>query len=96
MRLKFSAMGKASQRKQAAARMPSAEELAELASAMPSGAGAPWGSIEIRCFRRGSVRRWTILEGDRSNRKRLRSPDGRVGQSLPATRIMDLLRRELR
>ena len=97
-RLKMSAMGKASQRIQAERRMAdiTPEILAELASSMPSGSGTPTGSIEIRNFRTGTVRRWTLLQGDRANQYRLRSPDGRTGKSISATRICDLLRGRLR
>jgi hypothetical protein len=96
-RLKFSAMGKASQRVQAARRLSSVtpEYLAELASAMPFGKGDPTGAIEIRNFLTGRVLRWTKLRGDRVNQHRLRSPDGRVSKSVSATRIMDRLRKVL-
>jgi len=93
-RLKCSSMGKRSQQIQQERRMAgiTPEYLAELASAMPSGPGAPVGSIEIRNFRTGTVRRWTILQGTRANQYRLRHPDGRTGASISATRIMDRLR----
>lgn len=94
-RLKMSAMGKVSQRVQAERRMAgiTPEILAELASAMPLGPGTPTGSIEIRNFRTGTVRRWTMLQGDRRNQRRLRAPSGKTGASISATRIMDLLRK---
>lgn len=97
-RLKMSAMGKRSQQVQAERRMAeiTPEILAEIASAMPTCPGTPTGSIEIRNFRTGTVRRWTMLQGDRSNQYRLRSPDGRTGKSISATRIFELLRGRFR
>jgi hypothetical protein len=39
------------------------------------------GSLEYRCFRTGTIKRWTILRGDRVDRVILRSPDGRKTDS---------------
>ena len=81
-RLKFSAMGKLSQRIQAdrrAADLPERiRELAEIdVQNLPRKEGDALGCLQWTDFRTGRVRRWTVRIGDRADRITLHSPDGR-------------------
>jgi len=81
-RLRFSAMGKASQRVQAERRIIGIEDrilaMAEIdAQNLPRKQGDAIGSLQWTDFRTGRVRRWTVKIGDRIDRITLHSPDGR-------------------
>lgn len=96
-RLRMSALGKISQRRQRERREVeiTQEFLANLASAQPCGEGSAVGSIEIRNFLTGGIRRWTLVRGHRKDQYALRAPDGRASQPHSATWIMDHLRGRL-
>lgn len=98
MRLKFSAMGKASQRVQAERRLAAVtpEYLAEIATTQLCCEGAVVGSVEIRNFLTGTVKRWALVQGHRKDRFAMRAPDGRKSTPHSATWIMDRLRKHLR
>ena len=75
----MSAMGKASQRVQAARRMAkmTPEILMGLASNPRYSEGDSLGSITWHNHRTGRVTKWIVERGPRLNNYRLRSPDGR-------------------
>ena len=75
----MSAMGKSSQRVQAAARMAciTPETLMELVANPPLSEGESLGSLTWHNHRTGQVTRWVLERGPRANNYRLRSPDGR-------------------
>lgn len=97
-RLKMSAMGKASQRVQAAKRMERVtpeylrdmEEI-EIAN-LPRKKGDALGSLQWTDFRTGKVRRWTVRIGARRDQITLHSPDGRGTGSHGWSWVMDHLR----
>ena len=96
-RLRFSAMGKASQRAQAERRMVDLperiREQAEWdAQNLPRKQGDALGCLQWTDFRTGRVRRWTVRIGDRVDRITLESPDGRTTGSHGWTWAMDHLR----
>lgn len=80
--LRFSAMGKASQRIQSERRMVGMEDrIREMAEwdvqNLPRKQGDALGSLQWTDFRTGRVRRWTVKIGDRIDRITLHAPDGR-------------------
>jgi len=96
-RLRFSEMGKTSQRVQAECRMidfkERMHELAELeVQNLPQNQGDSLGSLQWTDFRTGKVRRWTVKIGDRIDRITLESPDGRKTASHGWTWALDHLR----
>jgi len=96
-RLRFSAMGKASQRVQSERRMVDLperiREQAEWdAQNLPRKQGDALGCLQWTDFRTGRVRRWTVRIGDRVDRITLESPDGRKTESHGWTWAMDHLR----
>ena len=50
------------------------------------------GSLEFRDLRSGMVKRWVVLQGDRADRVKLRTPDGRTSGSHGWTRMLESLR----
>jgi hypothetical protein len=78
-RLKMSAMGKASQRVQAARREAemTPEILMDLAANPLFREGDSMGSLTWHNHRTGRVTKWIVERGPRVNNYRLRSPDGR-------------------
>ena len=78
-RLRFSAMGKASQRVQSERRMAemTPEILQDLAANPHYAEGDSLGSITWHNHRTGRVTKWIVERGPRINNYRLRSPDGR-------------------
>jgi hypothetical protein len=96
-RLKFSRMGKRSQDVQRELRESeiTPELLMDIETAQACGEGSAVGSIEIRNFITGKVRRWTLVRGHRKDQYALRSPDGRTSRPHSATWIMDHLRGRL-
>ena len=97
-RLRMSAMGKASQRVQAAKRMElvTPEYLRDLEEIeitnLPRKQGDPIGCLQWHDFRTGRVRRWTVRIGDRVDRITLHTPDGRRTKSSGWTWVMEHLR----
>lgn len=99
-RLRFSTMGKQSQRVQAERRMADLPErlleLAEIeAQNLPRQQGDAIGCLQWTCFRTGRVRRWIIRIGSRADRLTLESPGGRKTSSHGWTWILTHLRRHL-
>ena len=97
---RFSEMGKASQRVQAARRMADfPERLREQAEIeainLPRRQNDPIGSLQWTDFRTGTVKRWTVRIGDRADRMTLHAPDGRATKSHGWTWILSHLRRHL-
>ena len=95
--LRFSTMGKQSQRVKAERRMEGAEdrirELAEIEIAnLPRKQGDPLGCLQWHDFRSGKVRRWTVRIGDRADRVTLHAPDGRATDSHGWSWVMSHLR----
>ena len=93
----MSAMGKASQRVQQAARMERmADRILELAEYdvwnLPRKQGDALGSLQWTDFRTGKVRRWTVRIGDRIDRITLHFPDGRKTRSSGWTWALNHLR----
>ena len=81
-RQRFSDMGKASQRAQAARRMEGyndrIREIAEIeCENLPRKQGDAIGCLQWTDFRTGKVRRWTVKIGERADQITLHSPDGR-------------------
>ena len=96
-RLKFSAMGRASQRAQSYRRNDGTEEriraLAESdAENLPRKQGDALGCLQWTDFRTGQVRRWTVRIGDRRDRITLHAPDGRATESHGWSWVMAHLR----
>lgn len=97
-RLRMSAMGKASQKSQAAKRMELVtpeyiRELREIEIAnMPRKQGDALGCLQWHDFRTGKVRRWTVRIGDRVDRVTLHAPDGRTTTSHGWSWVMSHLR----
>ena len=96
-RLRFSAMGKASQRVQSERRMVDVQELLrEMAEwdvqNLPRKQGDALGRLQWTDFRTGKVRRWVVRIGDRSDRMTMESPDGRKTQSHGWTYLLNHLR----
>ena len=93
----MSALGKISQQRRREAREASMtpEMLMDLATAQGCGEGAAVGSLEIRNFLTGKIRRWTLIAGHRKDQFALRAPDGRTSLPHSATWIMDHLRGRL-
>jgi len=96
-RLRFSAMGKESQRVQAERRMEGMEdrirEMAEIeAQNLPRKQGDPLGCLQWTDFRTGRVRRWMVRIGDRIDRVTLHTPDGKRTNSHGWTWIVNHLR----
>jgi len=96
-RLRFSAMGKASQRVQSERRMADMpERLREMVEwdtqNLPRKHGDPLGCLQWTDFRTGKVRRWTVRIGDRVDRITLESPDGRKTESHGWSWALDHLR----
>ena len=96
-RLRFSAMGKASQRVQSERRMADAQErLREMTEwdvqNLPRKQGDPIGCLQWTDFRTGKVRRWVVRIGNRSDRMTMETPDGRKTQSHGWTYLLNHLR----
>lgn len=97
-RFRMRAMGKVSQRVQAAKRMErvTPEYLRELEEIeiqnFPRREGDALGCLQWTDFRTGKVRRWTVRIGDRIDRVTLHAPDGRKTASHGWTWVMDHLR----
>jgi hypothetical protein len=71
-------------------------ELAEAeAINLPRKQGDPVGILQWTDLRTGTVKRWTLLIGDRADRLVMRSPDGRATRSHGWTWILDHLRGHL-
>ena len=92
----MSAMGKASQRVQQAARIERmAERLQEQAEwdvlNYPRKQGSPLGSLQWHDFRTGKVRRWTVRIGDRMDRITLEM-NGKKTDSHGWSWVLDRLR----
>jgi hypothetical protein len=96
----MSAMGKASQRVQAEARLERARET-EAARALwevlnfPRRTGDALGCLQWTDFRTGKVRRWVVEIGARRDQIVLRSPDGRRSGPHGWAWVMDHLRPKL-
>ena len=96
-RLRFSVMGKASQRIQAERRMTDANEriraLREIeVENLPRKQGDALGCLQWTDFQTGKVRRWIIRIGDRIDRVTVESPGGKPTHSHGWTWVMDNLR----
>lgn len=79
MRLRFSVMGKASQRVQAERRAEGAaeriREMAEIEAVnLPRRRGDALGCLQWADFRTGKIRRWIVRIGNRSDRITVESP----------------------
>ena len=99
-RLRFSAMGKASQRVQAERRMEHmAERLREMAEwdvqNLPRKTGDPLGCLQWTDFRTGKVRRWTVRIGDRRDRITVEAPGDAPSKSHGWTWFLAQLRKHL-
>lgn len=94
-RLRYSAMGKASQRVQRERRIAeiTPEFLMDLQANPPLREGDAIGAIEWRNFLTGKVTRWTVLRGDRVNNFKLRSPDGRASKPHGLAWLLGKIRR---
>lgn len=94
MRLKFSRMGRESQRVQAERRMAdiTPEFLMDLAANPPLHAGDCIGTLEWRNHLTGRLTRWAVLRGDRINNYQLRSPDGRASKPHGMAWILEKVR----
>ena len=96
-RLRFSAMGKASQRVQAERRMADLparlRELEEIEiQNLPRCQGDALGCLQWTDFRSGKARRWTVRIGDRADRITLEAPGGKPTRSHGWTWVMNHLR----
>ena len=96
-RLRFSAMGKASQRIQAERRMIDLpERIREMAEwdvqNLPRKQGDAIGCLQWTDFRTGRVRRWTVRIGSRIDQITMESPDGRKTKSTGWTWALTHLR----
>ena len=80
------------ERKAMEERMLEADDAAHLASFPCCSEDDPIGSLQWRSLQTGEVLRWTILQGDRKGRVKLRHPDGRQTKSHGWTWIMNNLR----
>lgn len=99
-RLRMSALGKASQRVQQAARMERmADRLRETAEYdvwnLPRKQGDALGCLQWTDFRTGRVRRWIVRIGDRADRMTVESPGSKPGASHGWTWILTHLRKHL-
>ena len=99
-RLRFSAMGKASQRVQSDRRMADMPdricELAEIdAQNLPRKQGDALGCLQWTNFRSGKVRRWTVRIGDRIDRITVESPGEKPSSSHGWTWFLTKLRKHL-
>ena len=99
-RLRFSAMGKASQRVQAERRMADAparlREMAEWdAQNLPRKKGDALGCLQWTDFRTGKVRRWTVRIGDRRDRITVEAPGDALSKSHGWTWFLTQLRKHL-
>ena len=100
-RLRMSAMGKASQRAQAAKRMMLVtpeylHDLAEIETLnFPRKQGDALGCLEWRNFRSGKVRRWVVRIGDRIDRITVESPGKKQSPSHGWTWFLTQLRKHL-
>ena len=99
-RLRFSAMGKASQRVQAERRMVDAPaRLREMEERdvqnMPRKAGDALGCLQWTDFRTGKVRRWTVRIGNRRDRITVEAPGDAPSKSHGWTWFLTQLRKHL-
>ena len=99
-RLRFSAMGKASQRVQAEQRMADAparlREMAEWdVQNLPRKQGDALGCLQWTDFRTGKVRRWTVRIGDRRDRITVEAPGDAPSKSHGWTWFLTQLRKHL-
>ena len=92
--LRFSAMGKKSQEVQAAKRAATLtpDDLLDLAANPPPRPGDPIRVLEWRNLQTGTILRWSVLRGPRSNNYLLRTPDGRTSQPHGLAWLLDHLR----
>ena len=97
-RLRFSAMGKASQRAQAERRMAAIDHCAleeiELMN-LPRKQGDALGCLQWTDFRTGKVRRWAVRIGNRVNRITVESPGDAPSKSHGWTWFLTHLRGHL-
>jgi hypothetical protein len=97
-RLRFSAMGKASQKVQAERRMVAIDHRAleeiEIQN-LPRKQGDALGCLQWADFRTGKVRRWTVRIGDRSDRITVEAPGEHPSKSHGWTWFLTQLRKHL-
>ena len=99
-RLRMSAMGKASQRVQAAARLERmAERLRDQAEwdvwNLPRKKGDALGCLQWTDFSSGKVRRWIVRIGDRRDRITVESPGAEASKSHGWTWFLTMLRKHV-
>jgi len=99
-RLRFSAMGKASQRVQSARRMEGVEdrmrEMAEIDTHnLPRKQGDALGCLQWTDYRTGKVRKWVVRIGDRSDRITVEAPGENPTSSHGWTWLLTKLRKHL-
>ena len=99
-RLRFSAMGKASQLVQAERRMADLperlRELAEIEAVnLPRNKGDALGCLQWTDFRTGKVRRWIVCIGNRRDRITVESPGAKPSPSHGWTWFLTQLRKHL-
>lgn len=80
----------AADRARRAAEEPAAR--AELALHPIVSPGDPIQTLELRDLRSGEIRRWTVLQGPRTDQVILRHPDGRRSRPMGWSRLIVLLR----
>ena len=97
-RLRFSAMGKTSQRAQAERRMAAIDRRAleeiEIEN-LPRKQGDALGCIQWTDFRTGKVRRWVVRIGNRADRITIESPGDKPSPSHGWTWFLTQLRKHL-
>lgn len=88
-------MGKRSQAVQRARREAaiSDDDLRLLAADPPLLKGDVIGRIEFQDFRSGTIRRWSVCRGNRTNNYTLRSPDGRESKPHGMSWILERVRK---
>jgi hypothetical protein len=99
-RLRFSAMGKASQRVQSERRMADMpDRLREMAEwdvqNLPRKQGDALGCLQWTDFRTGKVRRWTVRIGDRADRITVEAPGQSPSPSHGWTWFLTQLRKRI-